>query len=150
MNNNLQQLREAIDKGLVGESYMLEYTQHMHDIEYSTLVRYQIAPPEPSIEQLSYSGLHAACLATSLHPPMTDTADAIDAARTELNRLNVRWQLDLTLYMCTAAYNDIRWLSEQSVHGAGSVVRFGIAKEIAVIVRPEALRIYNGGNDSGV
>ena len=100
MNDNLRQLREAIDKGLVGNSYMLEYMQHMHDLDYSS---YQIAPPEPSIEQLSYSGLHAACLATGLHPPTTDTADAIDAARTELHRLNVRWQLDLALYLCTAA-----------------------------------------------
>ena len=50
--------------------------------------------------------------------------------------------IDLVYYLCSAAYNDLRWLSEKQVHGAGSVVRYGTAGQIGVIVRPEVWRDY--------
>ena len=55
MDSNLKQLREATNKGLVPESYMAQYMQHMHDLEYSALAT-ELLPPAPSIEQLTYGG----------------------------------------------------------------------------------------------
>ena len=149
MKDNIRQLREAIDKGLAEEGYMLEYIQQMYDLDYSCTVRHQFAPPEPRIEHLSYDGVRAACVAASLHAPTANTPEAIAAAHAELNRLSVRWQLDLALYLCTAAYNDLTWLKQQSVHGAGSVVSHGAAKEIDIILRPAALRVFVGDKDVG-
>ena len=130
--DNLQQLREAIDKGLMEEAYMLEYMQQMHDLDYSCLIRHQLAPPEPSIEQLSYSGLHAACLATSVHPPTANTPEAIAAARAELNRLNVRWQLDLALYL---------WVSISFLALAGLALQLRhLQGQLTILVREIAIQ----------
>ena len=60
MEDNMKQLREAINQSMLPESWMVQYMQHMHDLEYTTLTK-DVLPPEPSIEQLSFGGLVEAC-----------------------------------------------------------------------------------------
>ena len=113
----------------------------MDDMEYETAAE-ELSPQAPSIDHLSYGGLVGACRVVKLHPPNGNSTSEMDDTRKELKELSVRYQLDLMMHMCSAAYADLQWLCTRDVHGAGSVVRYGTDKSIAVILRPEVWRDY--------
>ena len=105
----------------------------------------ELSPPKPSIDGLSRGGVAEACKAVGIRPPSDSSPREIDAARNELKKLGSQQQIDLVLYMCTSAFNDLQWLlTKDGVHGAGSVVLDRERNKPRVVLRPEVVRDLEG------
>ena len=144
LEKNLQRLKGAITEGKLDrpESWLSEYTSQMQTLGKDC----DILPPRPSLKELSIGGVFEACKAVGIPPPKHPT-EHIDA-RKRLEKISLEQRIDLVLYMCTAAYNDLQWLRAMGgvhggVHGAGSVVRDGWGTT-HVVVRPRVVRDMEG------
>ncbi len=126
----------AVDKGTIPASYIAQYVQHMHDMECTTAAT-DLSPQDPSIDQLNYGGLVNANKALRLSPPEDDSTDEVDRARNDIKGLHPDAAIKLTRYLYGTDYADLQWLYKMCPLGAGSVVRYGEAKLVEVIKRPE-------------